>query len=136
MCEKCLHSNYIQMLWEIFSVLIYFFSFVDVTLQVDALFDVVHSATGNREVPRTVSILTAVTDKKQNWSFLPVRRQLKLLLRCLRTSLLLLCLTSPNAQHLLCHTRVIGVFYSNYTCSTTQYTGIQIIQDTIQTNIQ
>ena len=31
----------------------YHFSFVDVTLRVDALFDVVHSAMGDRKVPRT-----------------------------------------------------------------------------------
>ena len=31
----------------------YRFSFVDVTLQVDVLFDVVHSAMGDRKVPRT-----------------------------------------------------------------------------------
>ena len=31
----------------------YRFSFVDVTLQVDVLFDVVHSTMGDRKVPRT-----------------------------------------------------------------------------------
>ena len=31
----------------------YCFSFVDVTLQVDALFDAVHSTMGDRKVPRT-----------------------------------------------------------------------------------
>ena len=109
--SKCCEGSISQPInWKIFSVPTCLFSFVDVTLQIDRLFNVVHSATGNRKVPRMVSILTVVTNKKQNWSFLPVRRQLKLLLRSLRTSLLLLCLTSPNAQHFLCHTRVIGVF--------------------------
>ena len=31
----------------------YHFSFVDVTLQVDMLFDVIHSAMGDRKVPDT-----------------------------------------------------------------------------------
>ena len=38
----------------------YHFSFVDVTLQDDALFNVVHSAMGDRKVPRTEEAGTAL----------------------------------------------------------------------------
>ena len=38
----------------------YHFSFVDVTLQDDALFDIVHSAMGDKKVPRTEEACAAL----------------------------------------------------------------------------
>ena len=65
-CEKCLHSNYVtthKNLWEIFSILPIAFPLLmwrfklmrclTSYIQVDALFDIVHSAMGDRKIPRT-----------------------------------------------------------------------------------
>ena len=76
-CEKHLHSNYVQLLWRQCltthkmgntQCTSYSFSFVDVMLPANTLLDIIHSAMGNIKVPG-IQHCTSDAGRTMHWNF-------------------------------------------------------------------